>query len=142
MLPPISTRIVEFLGDDLLAIDNARYYLSELRFAQMAWNYSIFPPSSPESSAINTVLLKLPAPIRTKLHARLVELSERKKRMYPDDFRIIRSIEVRDTNNKFIIRAAHYDYRKTKSKSEQLAQSGDRRGIDQVNSAPKTGNEV
>lgn len=126
MLPPISTRIVEFLGYDLTAIGNTQACLDELRFAQMAWNYSIFTPSSPEFCSIDTALLKLPEPIRTKLYARLIELSERKKKMYPDDFRVIHKIDVLDSKKKYIVRASHADYREIKRKSDRPSGSGNK----------------
>jgi hypothetical protein len=112
MLTPISTRIVEFLGADLPPADEPKRYLEALRFAQMAWNYAIFPPNSCESNTLDSELLKLPARARSVLSVRIGELVERKKRMYPDDYRIIVSIDIEDRMKEVVVKAAHYDYQK------------------------------
>ena len=113
-LPPISRRILEYVGEDLPSPTNTKSYLDVLKFAQMAWNYAIFPAESAESSAINSSLLRMPAMVRNSIQSKLIEWSERKKRMFPDDNRVIVEIRLKDAKSQVTVEAAHYDYYKKK----------------------------
>jgi hypothetical protein len=115
MLPPLSKRILEYVGDDLPPPANTKSYLDVLNFAQMAWNYAIFPADSEQSSVVNNMLLQMPTEIRNSIQMKLIEWSERKKQMFPDDNRVIVEIRLKDAKNQITIEAAHYDYGKRKN---------------------------
>jgi hypothetical protein len=109
-LPPISRRIIEFAGDDLPPLEDVDGYMKALRFAQMAWNYSILPPDSDAAKAVDDGLLRMPAVIRASIQSRLLEWMERKRRMFPDDRRIIVELRLKDRRGRHIVEAASYDY--------------------------------
>jgi hypothetical protein len=47
--------------------------------------------------------------------ARLGELSERKKRMFPDDHRVIVDVWIEDRKKEIVVKASYYDYRTKKN---------------------------
>lgn len=114
-LPPMSQRIVEFAGADLPPTDDADGYLKVLRFARMGWNYAVLPPDSKGARAIENGLLRMPPIVRTSVHARLLELVERKRKMFPDDHRIIAELELKDEKRRVIVRAASFTFGKEKT---------------------------
>jgi hypothetical protein len=111
-LPPMSQRIVEFAGDDLPSPDNVDTYLEVLKFAQMAWNYSVVSPDSEAAKIVERGILKMPPLIRTSVYSRLIEWVERKRKMFPEDRRIIAKLRVKDSKRRLTVEAATYDYDK------------------------------
>jgi hypothetical protein len=116
ILPPISQRIVEFAGEDLPPPDDATAYMKVLQFAQMAWNYSILPPDTDASKVVEDGLLRMPATVRASVQSRLIEWVERKKRMFPEDRRIIVELKLKDRKRRLTVEAASYDYDNPKRK--------------------------
>jgi hypothetical protein len=114
MQTPVSTRILELLGADLPPTPDRDAFLKLLRFAQFAWNYAILPAESSEANAVTSEILRLPAQHRSEMMLMLGELSERKRRMFPDDSRIIVEVWIEDRKKELVVKASHYDYRQTK----------------------------
>ena len=109
-LPPISRRIIEYAGTDLPSSRDGTAYLQVLKFAQLAWNYSILPAGSEASEAIVIGLLRMPAEERSSIQQKLTDWVARKKRMFPDDRRIIVHVEIEDHGDRFNVNAASYNY--------------------------------
>jgi hypothetical protein len=112
--PPISTRIVEFAGADLPPPDDVDGYLKVLQFAQMAWNYAVLPSDSKVVKIIEDGLLRMPPTVRASVHYRLLEWAERKKKMFPDDRRVIADLQLKDEKRSVTVRASFYVYGKDK----------------------------
>lgn len=109
-LPPISRRIIEYAGTDLPSSRDGTAYLQVLKFAQLAWNYSILPAGSEASEAIAISLLRMPAEVRASIQQKLTDWVARKKRMFPDDRRIIVHVEIEDHGSRINVNVASYNY--------------------------------
>ncbi len=83
----------------------------------MAWNYSIFSPDSEAARVIDNGLLRMPAPVRASVQHRLLEWVERKKKLFPEDRRIIARLGIKDGKRRLTVEAASYDYDNPKRKT-------------------------
>ena len=106
---PISKRLVEFVRHDLPDPSETDSYLSVLKFAQMAWNVAVLPPGSKALDPVTEGLLRMPPDIRASFQERLSLLVERKKRMFPDDTRVIVEVRLKDRAREVVVEASHYD---------------------------------
>jgi hypothetical protein len=108
-LPPLSKRFLEFAGSDLPAVDDEAHYLGVVRIYAMAWNRAVFPDGSHNATAIADHIAEAPAEVRIPLQMLHAELIARKKRLFPEDVRIIADCRLRRDGRVVSLQVLHAD---------------------------------
>ena len=76
----------------------------------LAWNYSIYPVESKESQVINNDILRMPNKKRIEFEKHLTFWVEKKKRLFPNDRRIIVDLDLKKRGGGYSLVASSYDY--------------------------------
>ncbi|MDX2186120.1 MAG: hypothetical protein SFV32_04235 [Opitutaceae bacterium] len=109
-LPSLSQRLMEFAGEDLNAIVEEREYIAQLHLIITAWNLSIAPGHPKLTQRFDNAVLQSPPEIRVLAEARIADLVERKKKLFPDDTRVIIDARLRKTPTGVALETKSYDY--------------------------------
>ena len=108
--PPISQNVLQFIGDELPSPNQPEALRKTLMLIMLAWNYSIYPVESKESQVINNDILRMPNKKRIEFEKHLTFWVEKKKRLFPNDRRIIVDLDLKKRGGGYSLVASSYDY--------------------------------
>jgi hypothetical protein len=112
-LPPISKQLLKFAEIELSEAKDIHMYEDILKFAQMAWNYSIYPRQSEEAKHIDELLLRLTLNTGAFVQRQMLVFLERKQRLFPDDIRLITKVIVKTSKGKITVDVASCNFVKS-----------------------------
>ncbi len=84
-------------------------YLATVSVYAMAWNRAVFPPESHNALAIAKHIAQMPAEARIPLETLHAELIARKKRLFPDDDRVIADFRLKHAAGGVSLQILHAD---------------------------------
>lgn len=109
-LPSLSQRLVELAGGELNQIADQKQYVAELHLLITAWNLSIAPGHPKLSQRFDNAVLQAAPQVRVAAEARIAELVERKKKLFPEDTRVVIDARLRKTPTGAALETKSYDY--------------------------------
>lgn len=106
-LPPLSRRFLEFAGKDLPPPDDEKLFLGLARIFGLAWNRAVFQENSHNAREIDRYMGELPDSHRVSLQVMFKELIDRKRRMFPNDSRIVADCRLKRSNGVVSLEVLH-----------------------------------
>jgi hypothetical protein len=106
-IPPLSRRFLEFAGPDLPPPDEEAHFLATARVFGIAWNRAVFPDGSHNALEIDRYIARLPDSHRVPMQALYIELIARKRRMFPNDSRIIADYRLKHSKGVVSLEVMH-----------------------------------
>lgn len=108
-LPPLSKRFLEFAGPDLPASKDEAEYIAAVRVIGMAWNRAVFSDDSHNAQEIDRYIAGMPDSPRVPMRILYARLIARKRRMFPDDSRIIADSRLKRSGGIVSLEVVHSD---------------------------------
>jgi hypothetical protein len=105
--PPLSRRFLEFAGNDLPSADDEAMFMGFVRIYGLAWNRAVFQDGSHNAREIDRYIGRLPDSHRAPLQGIFAELIARKRRMFPNDSRIIGDYRLKRSNGSVSLEVMH-----------------------------------
>jgi hypothetical protein len=109
-LVSMSQRLVEFGGPDLPSTTDERAYSAHIHIVITAWNLAVVPGNSKISRKFDDALLASPPHVRRVFEVKLAELVDRKKRLFPDDTRVVADARLIKKGETITLETKSYDY--------------------------------
>lgn len=106
-LPPLSRRFLEFAGNDLPPADDEVMFMNLVRIYGLAWNRAVFQEGSHNAREIDRYIGCLPDSHRASLQAMFAELIARKRRIFPNDSRVIGDYRLKRSNGVVSLEVLH-----------------------------------
>jgi len=106
---PLSRRFLEFAGPDLPDPKDEAEFMATVRVFGIAWNRAVFPDNSHNAREIDRYIAGLPDSTRIPMQTLYVELIARKRRLFPDDSRIIADSRLKRSGGVVSLEVTHSD---------------------------------
>jgi hypothetical protein len=106
----LSQRLIEIAEPYLDCGEDVNEYRKEMALASTAWNLSLLPPDSREEYVKNLDLHTLAQEDRQLIAQHLRDLMQRKECLFPEDRRLVGSVDVLDEGDSFRVLAAGMSY--------------------------------
>jgi hypothetical protein len=107
--PPLSRRFLEFAGSDLPDCKDEAEFMATVRVYGIAWNRAAFADGSRNAREIDRYIAGLPDAARLPMQTLYAELIARKRRMFPDDTRIISDTRLKRSGGVVSLEVLHSD---------------------------------
>lgn len=108
-LPPLSSRFLQFAKPELPPVEQEAEFLATARVVGIGWNRAVFAEGSLHAEQIDRYLATLPLPHRAHLQALYAELILRKRRLFPDDSRLVVDVQLKRSGNTVSLQVTHSD---------------------------------
>jgi hypothetical protein len=109
-LPSLSQRLMEMAGAELNQATDEREYLAKLHLVIAAWNLAVVPGHPKITQRFDNAVLHAPVEVRRAAEAHVAELVSLKKRLFPDDTRVIVDARLRRHESGISFETKSYDY--------------------------------